>query len=97
MSRDYDLDDDNKVTDLEIARSERMMEIELREEKAKSHKAMAWTALITMVGFTLLLLTPFIQVERISALSEVTGMMFITLGGIVAAFMGANAWMSKNR
>lgn len=100
MSQDFDnldINDDDKLTHEELALSERAMQIERAEEKAESHKKMAWVALFTMVGFVLVMMTEYIALERIKALAEITGMMFITLGGIVATYMGANAWMTKSK
>ena len=38
----FDLDHDGVVTDEELQRSQTMLELELREEKAESQKLMAW-------------------------------------------------------
>ena len=43
MTVDFDVDGDGKVTLDEVAMKERMLEIELREEKAESQKFMAST------------------------------------------------------
>lgn len=91
----YDLNKDGLLTDSELSVSEHVLEIQLREQKADTHRKMAWTALVTSMVFTVFLLTPAVSVERIEALSEITAMFYVTQGGIVAAYMGVNAWMTK--
>ena len=58
MVVDFDIDGDGKVTEQEVAMKERMLEVELREEKAESQKKMAWIAMVMMIGFTVVLFTP---------------------------------------
>ncbi len=58
MVIDFDVDGDGKITVEEVAMKERMLEVELREEKAESQKKMAWIAMIMMIGFTVVLFTP---------------------------------------
>ena len=40
MVVDFDVDGDGTITEAEVAMKERMLEIELREEKAESQKKM---------------------------------------------------------
>ena len=42
---DFDIDGDGKITIDEVTMKERMLEVELREEKAESQKKMAWIAM----------------------------------------------------
>ena len=93
---DYDLNNDNMLSDQELNTSERKLQLELQEEKADTQRRMAKVALATMIGFTILLFTPWVSVERIQALAELSAMFYITMGGIVAAFFGVTAWMMKN-
>ena len=57
MVVDFDIDGDGKITEQEIAMKERMLEVELREEKAESQKFMAWVAMGMMIIFTIFLFT----------------------------------------
>ncbi len=93
---DYDLNNDNMLSDQELNTSERKLQLELQEEKADTQRRMAKVALATMIGFTILLFTPWVSVERIQALADLSAMFYITMGGIVAAFFGVTAWMMKN-
>ena len=84
MVVDFDVDGDGKVTEAEIAMKERMLEIELREEKA----------MLMMIGFTTYLFTPMMSDSRVSALADLLGLFYIAQTGIVAAYMGATAYMA---
>ena len=71
-----------------------MLEVELSEEKAESRKEMAWIAMLTMIGFTVFLFTPMMSDTRVSALADLLGLFYIAQTGIVAAYMGAKAYMA---
>ena len=94
MVVDFDMDGDGVITESEIARKERMLEIELREEKAQSQKSMAWIAMLMMIGFTGLLFSDIISETRVAALADLLGLFYIAQTGIVAAYMGATAYMA---
>ena len=91
----FDLDGDGTVSDDEIKRSQDMLEIELREEKSEAQKKMAWVAMAAMIMGTILLFTPVIPDSRVTALSDLLGLFYIALAGVVGAYMGVSAWMSR--
>jgi len=94
MVVDFDIDGDGKITIDEVTMKERMLEVELREEKAESQKKMAWIAMLTMIVFTVFLFTPMMSDARVSALADLLGLFYIAQTGIVAAYMGATAYMA---
>tara|TARA_R100001594_G_scaffold104782_1_gene139361 strand:+ start:2714 stop:3049 length:336 start_codon:yes stop_codon:yes gene_type:complete len=94
MVIDFDLDGDGKITEEEINRKERMLEIELREEKAESQKKMAWVAMLMMIGLSVYLFTPMVSDSRVQALADLLGLFYIAQTGVVAAYMGATAYMA---
>ena len=94
MVINFDMDGDGIITDSEIARKERMLEIELREEKAESQKRMAWVAMLMMIGFTGLLFSDLVSEGRVAALADLLGLFYIAQTGVVAAYMGATAYMA---
>ena len=94
MVIDFDIDGDGKITDKEIAMKERMLEVELREEKSASQKFMAWVAMGMMIVFTIVLFTPMMTDSRVEALADLLGLFYIAQTGIVAAYMGATAYMA---
>ena len=94
MVIDFDIDGDGKITDKEIAMKERMLEVELREEKSASQKFMAWVAMVMMIVFTIVLFTPMMTDSRVEALADLLGLFYIAQTGVVAAYMGATAYMA---
>jgi hypothetical protein len=91
-----DSNKDNMIDSDEIEISERILELELREEKHKTQQKMAWSAIISMIIFVIIILSPIISVEKLEALSDLFGLYFISVSGIVAAYFGSSAWMSNN-
>lgn len=91
----FDVNRDGTLTDDEMENANEMLELELREEKADAHRRMAWTALISMIVFSMGLYLPWIDTERVKALADLLGMFFIAQAGVVGAYMGVTAWMSK--
>ena len=91
----HDLDGDGIVTDEEIAREKEMIELELREEKANAQQWMAWVAMGSMLIFTTVLFLPVVSTSRVNALADLLGLFYIAQAGVVGAYMGVSAWMSK--
>lgn len=91
----FDLDGDGVVTDDEIAREKEMIELELREEKAKAQQYMAWVAMGSMLVFTTVLFLPVVSTDRVNALADLLGLFYIAQAGVVGAYMGVSAWMSR--
>jgi len=38
---------------------------------------------------------PWVSIERINALSDISNLFYISGAGIVGAYMGATAWMNR--
>ena len=91
----YDTDYDGTVDDDEIDNAQEMLELELREEKADAHRRMAWAAMISMIVFTIALFLPVVSESRVSALADLLGLFYIAQAGVVGAYMGVTAWMSR--
>jgi len=91
----YDLDGDGIVTDEEMKKSTEMLELELREEKADAQKRMSWVALVSMLIFTIVLFSPIISDNRVSALADLLGLFYIAQASIVGFYFGAQAYMSR--
>lgn len=95
-SEKYDLDRKGGVTDDEISRVHRITEVEILGQRAQTQKHMAWAALISMLFFTGLLFSPMVSESRVSALADLLGLFYIAQAGVVGAYMGVTAWMSRN-
>lgn len=78
-----------------IELTQRVTELEIKEEKAEAQKRIAWMAMGSMIAFTAVLFTSFVTVDRVNALSDLLGLFYIAQAGVVGAYMGVAAWMSK--
>ena len=56
---------------------------------------MAWVALWSMLIFTAIVFLPFFPDSRIKLLGELSALFYIGMAGIVGAYMGMTAYMSK--
>lgn len=95
MVRIIDTDSDGKVSKEELEKSNELLELELREEKADAHRRMAWVAIVSMIVFTAVLFSPIVSESRVAALADLLGLFYIAQASIVGAFMGVTAWMSR--
>lgn len=91
----YDMDGDGIVTDEELEHSKEIRETERDLRKSLAQLRMARYTLIGMGLFTAAMFTPWVSVERIEALSEISNLFYISGAGIVGAYMGTTAWMSR--
>ena len=91
----YDLDGDGVVTDEELEQAREIKETERDLRKSLAQLRMARFTLIGMGVFTAAMFTPWVSVERIHALSEISSLFYISGAGIVGSYMGTTAWMSK--
>jgi hypothetical protein len=88
-----DLDGDGVVSDAELAASEALA----KHEKADAQRQMAWTAMGSMIVFTLAVFLPIFPDARIKALSDLFGLFYIGQAGVVGAYMGMTAYMAKGK
>ena len=91
----YDLNNDGTISDEELAAAKAIGEAEAQIRKLRAQKHMATVALGACLAFTLLLVTPAVSVERVEALSDLFGLFYISMAGVVGAYMGVSAWMSR--
>lgn len=95
ISKHFDKNNDGVLDEDEIKNAMEITELELREEKAAAQKRIAWVAMASMLVFTIGLFTPAVSVDRVNALSDLLGLFYIAQAGVVGAYMGVSAWMSK--
>ncbi len=91
----YDVDGDGVVSDEELAAVAKLEELEMQEEKADAQRRMAWVSLISMLVFTGFVFLPIFPDSRIQALADLFGLFYIGMAGVVGAYMGMTAYMSK--
>jgi hypothetical protein len=92
----FDTDGDGVVSDDELAKAERIVDLENKDQKEDQLRRMAWVAMLSMVVFTVLLFLPFIGIERLAALDNILSMFYIAQAGVVASFFGSSAYMSRS-
>ena len=91
----YDLDGDGEITDDELEHAKEIRETERDLRKSLAQLRMARFTLIGMGLFTAAMFTPWVTIERIEALSDISNLFCISGAGIVGAYMGTTAWMSR--
>ena len=89
----YDLDGDGTITDAELAHAKEIRQAEHEMRKLRAQRRMATASLVAMGSFTGAMF--IVPVERVSALADISNLFYISGAGIVGAYMGTTAWMSR--
>jgi len=90
---EYDEDGDGIVSDKELSH---VKEIKATEDELRKHLAQLRMARYTLIGMGLFTAVMFfIPLERVEALADISNLFYISGAGIVGAYMGTTAWMSK--
>ena len=93
---EYDLDGDGVVSDKELEVVAKMHEAEAAEEKADAQRRMAWISMAAMILFTVIVMIPgFIPETRLKLLGDLSALFYIGMAGVVGAYMGMTAYMSR--
>lgn len=90
---EFDTDHDGVVTDTELARSERMMQIENMDKMADQQRIMAWAALVAPPVLIAYLASELVTLEKVNALNGLVTTYCAAMGTIVVAFMAATAYV----
>ena len=101
---DYvDIDNNGEITDGEIAMAQKMEELEHKRELHNNldkmqdqQRLMAWVAMGSMVIFVGILMTPFIEAERINMFSGFLNTFFVSQAAVVSVFIGATAYSKRS-
>ena len=89
----YDLDGDGVVTDEELAHAKEIRQAEHEMRKLRAQRRMATASLVAMGAFTGAMF--IVPVERVQALADISNLFYISGAGVVGAYMGTTAWMSR--
>jgi len=92
-----DVDKNGVTTDDEIALADKIQTLEERIKKSDAQEKMSWVSLIGILVFTAFLFTPWVSIEKVVAIGEFIGMFYISLAGILAAYMGTQAWTMRKQ
>lgn len=90
-----DINQDGELTAEEVQINKEITELHLREEKSHAQKQMSWTALGSMIVFTVVLFSPIVAESRVAALADLLGLFYIGQASIVGFFFGCQAYMSR--
>ena len=90
----YDIDGDGIVSDEEFEHMAEIKRLEHDLRKQRAQRRMATASLVAMATFTAAMF--FVDLERVKALADISNLLYITGGGIVATYMGASAIMNRN-
>ena len=91
---EYDEDGDGIVSDEELSHIKEIKQTETQLRKNLAQLRMARYTSIAMGAFTIAMF--FVPIERVNALSDISNLFYISGAGIVGAYMGTTAWMSRN-
>ena len=93
---EYDLDVDGVVSDEELEMVTKIHEAENADEKADAQRRMAWISMIAMILFTVIVMIPGIIPEsRLKLIGDLSALFYIGMAGVVGAYMGMTAYMSR--
>lgn len=91
---DYECRDLNEK---ELKMRERIIDLENKDQKQDQQRKMAAISLGGIIALTVFLMLPVLSNDRIEALDDIFTMFYVANAGVVAAFFGANAYMTVNR
>lgn len=69
-------------------------EVEIVKRRVSTHRKLAIASMATLVFSGIWIIT-MSNVETIKALGSVLDLYWITLGGVIATYMGSEVWASK--
>jgi hypothetical protein len=92
---EFDTDGDGIVSDAELSKAERMLQIENADKMHDQQRLMAWVAMWSSIITVFVLLTPFIEIYRMNTASAFLNTFLLAQTGIVVGFMGMTAWAKK--
>mgnify|MGYP003141441148 FL=1 len=91
---EYDEDGDGIVSDAELSHVTEIKKLEHDLRKQRAQRRMATASLVAMGIFTFAMF--LVDVERVKALADISNLFYISGAGIVGAYMGASAFMTRN-
>lgn len=92
-----DCDKNGVASEEEINNATKIQELEEKIRKSEAQEKMAWVSLWGILVFTGFLFSPYVDVTRLDSISEFIGMFYISLAGILATYMGTQAWQLRKQ
>lgn len=92
----FDINHDGTVSDEELNRSEKMLQIENMDKLADQQRLMAWAALFLPFLTIIIMTLPFVSAEKVNLVMGLATTFSAAMGTIVVAFMAATAYVRGN-
>ena len=89
----FDINHDGVVTDEELNRSERMMQIDNMDKLADQQRIMAWLALFLPFILIIYLASGFVEPTKVTLIMSLVATFSASMGTVVVAFMAATAYV----
>jgi hypothetical protein len=88
------INEDGKITKAELAATGELVELENKDKREDQQRRMAWVSMMSMIIFTLILFSPFVPADKVSALADLLSMFYVAQAGVVATFFGTQAFIN---
>jgi hypothetical protein len=90
---EFDMNQDGIVTDEELDRSEKMLQIDNMDKLADQQRIMAWLALFLPFVLIVYLTSGFVEPQRVTMIMSLVATFSASMGTVVVAFMAATAYV----
>ena len=89
----FDMNQDGIVTDEELDRSEKMLQIDNMDKLADQQRIMAWLALFLPFVLIIYLASGFVEPAKVTMIMSLVATFSASMGTVVVAFMAATAYV----
>ena len=89
----FDMNHDGVVTDEELDRSEKMLQIDNMDKLADQQRIMAWLALFLPFVLIIYLASGFVEPAKVTMIMSLVATFSASMGTVVVAFMAATAYV----
>ena len=89
----FDMNQDGVVTDEELDRSEKMLQIDNMDKLADQQRIMAWLALFLPFVLIIYLASGFVEPAKVTMIMSLVATFSASMGTVVVAFMAATAYV----
>jgi hypothetical protein len=89
----FDMNQDGIVTDEELDRSEKMLQIDNMDKLADQQRVMAWMALFLPFVLIVYLVSDLVEPAKVTMIMSLVATFSASMGTVVVAFMAATAYV----
>jgi hypothetical protein len=89
----FDMNHDGVVTDEELDRSEKMLQIDNMDKLADQQRVMAWMALFLPFVLIVYLVSDLVEPAKVTMIMSLVATFSASMGTVVVAFMAATAYV----